>query len=733
MIDIHDRTSRDKGNLFGYLGINSFCSERYKLFYVATPKVACTSLKWWFAEIEGISSDLILATDSDESDPELVIHDALGKVSSGITGLSPSELEIPIISEDYFRFAVVRNPYKRIFSAWQSKILLQEPLQAEPFLNCDFCHRPIKCVADIASLFEEFLEHIATFPEEWLDAHWKPQADLLRPDIISYSLISRIEEPEILVRALREHVKFEIVSPFAANHKNVSLIPYSREFVTDRSAELIGKMYAQDFIAFGYDIAPPESKNKISSDLLKTAIHGITLVRGRNKQIANIRRSLNEQIRLLGDIIATRDNQIMSLDSELTAVYSSHSWMVTRPLRAINSLLHRSKLELKKLTTSLKRNGIRVTVFKIIMRLRRGLVEFPSITTDTFYSTKNAIDDQKALEETFKKKLTLISMVKNEKGILETFAGHALGLFDRIILVDHRSTDGTKEYIKALSERYPAVEFFSFDEPGYYQSQLMTWIVKNIVHQDTLGWVFFLDADEFLPFESREEFNRVLAKYNASPVISMPWLNLVPLDMHSGAVIGGKFLKSDSYAAHCKIAFQPNLIPIDDYIVAQGNHALLVGANHSQSLPVERGFPIYHFPIRTKQQLRNKIFHGVESYRSMGKNRVEGFGAHWDEINKIMDRNGLTDELMAGMIVSYGEPMKPPYIKNISELMREGYSVIQVNSCYSKPSVNFNDIPRNQESRTDSLKQQRVKDVDVGLNEWGRITYDDDKRVLHLC
>lgn len=721
----------DKEKLFGYLGVNSFCSERHKLFYVATPKVACTSLKWWFAEIAGVSSDLILTTDSNESDPELVIHDALGKASSGITGLSPSELEIPIISKDYFRFAVVRNPYKRIFSAWQSKILLQEPLQAEPFLNCDFYRRPIKCVADIASLFEEFLEHIATFPEEWLDAHWKPQANLLRPDIISYSLISRIEEPEILERALREHVKFEIASPFAAHHKNVSLIPYSRKFVTDRSAEIIQKLYAQDFIAFGYDIDPPESKNEISLDLLKASIHGITLVRGRNKQIGSIRRSLNEQIRLLGDIIATRDNQIMSLGSELTAVYSSHSWRVTRPLRAISSLLHHSQLELRKLATSLKRSGIRVTAFKIFMRFRRGLVGCSSIPTDTFFSTENAIDDQNALEETSKKKLTLISMVKNERGIFETFSGHALGLFDRIILVDHRSTDGTKEYIEALNKQYPVVEFFSFDEPGYYQSQLMTWLVKNIVDQNTPGWVFFLDADEFLPFESREEFNRVLAKYNASPLISMPWLNLVPLDMQSGVVIGGKFLKPSNYAAHCKIAFQPNLIPVNDYIVAQGNHALLVGATHLQALPAEQSFPIYHFPIRTKQQLRNKILHGVESYRSMGNNRVEGFGAHWDEINKIMCRNGLTDELMTGMIVKYGEPMKPPYIKTTNELIREGYTTIQVNSCYSKPLVDFGGISFYQENKTGNLKQN-PENVDVRLSEWGRITYDEKERVLRL-
>src|SRR5215211_3785581 len=41
-----------------FLRWNSFLSERYKLLYIATPKVACTLLKWWFADLEGYSEVL---------------------------------------------------------------------------------------------------------------------------------------------------------------------------------------------------------------------------------------------------------------------------------------------------------------------------------------------------------------------------------------------------------------------------------------------------------------------------------------------------------------------------------------------------------------------------------------------------------------------------------------------------------------------------------------------------
>ena len=124
MIDrINMPENNDVKRLFGYLRYNSYRSERYKLFYVATPKVACTSLKWWFAGLEGYAEDIRKFKDSAESDPDLVIHDTFHRIAPDVTGLMPDVLADVLSSGSYFRFAVVSNPYKRIFSAWQSKLL----------------------------------------------------------------------------------------------------------------------------------------------------------------------------------------------------------------------------------------------------------------------------------------------------------------------------------------------------------------------------------------------------------------------------------------------------------------------------------------------------------------------------------------------------------------------------------------------------------------------------------
>ncbi|MCC2682510.1 MAG: hypothetical protein K0S36_2074 [Nitrosospira multiformis] len=308
-------------------------------------------------------------------------------------------------------------------------------------------------------------------------------------------------------------------------------------------------------------------------------------------------------------------------------------------------------------------------------------------------------------------------MIRNEKAILETFCAHVLSLFDRVILVDHLSSDGSREYIKLLSEKYPNIECYFFDEPGYYQSELMTWVAKNLVDQKMLGWVFFLDADEFLPFKSKEEFDHKLSRLDSFPVISMPWLNLVPLDMESGEVINQFFLKPPRASRHQKIAFQPNRIFPTDYFIAQGNHALFLGTRSSKiKFPARDSFPIYHLPIRTKQQLRDKILYGVESYQHMGRDRRGKNGSHWDEIYRIMETTSLTNELMAGIASQYSDTLNPPYEKSFDELREAGYRELQMEISFLHPLASFADIASEQEEKitvegSDSLRGIRTQAI----------------------
>ncbi|WP_122553412.1 glycoside hydrolase family 99-like domain-containing protein [Pseudomonas viridiflava] len=316
-MNINSWPSADKEKVFKYLLDSGYRSDRYKIFYVSTPKVACTSLKWWFASLEGKVQALRSLTDSAESDPDLIIHgNNFHSLAPEVTGLGPDALGDTLSSDDFFKFAIVRNPYKRLFSAWQSKLLLQEPLQVAPYKSYDFFHHSLRDANDLALAFEGFLEHLANneAPHYW-DLHWTPQVNLLRPDLIEYSKIFKIEQSQELGQALTEWVGNYIPSPFAGRRANESLIPYLPEFVTPRSAELIRLLYAQDFQVFDYDQEPPAAKDAFSAEQLAVAFKAIRTIRARHQRLGE----RNLQCQNLNQAVGLRDGQIASLNEAIQA------------------------------------------------------------------------------------------------------------------------------------------------------------------------------------------------------------------------------------------------------------------------------------------------------------------------------------------------------------------------------------------------------------------------------
>jgi hypothetical protein len=359
--NVKDWPTADKDMLFRYLGWNSYCSERYKLLYVATPKVACTSLKWWFAELEGCAQALRQVTESIESDPDLIIHDNFYKVAPKVNGLTSEALLEPVVSDEYRKFAVVRNPYKRVFSAWQSKLLLREPLQIKPYVNCEFFNKKIEKSSDVAEAFEGFLDHLAAneAPNFW-DVHWAPQVSLLRPDLIQYSKLVRIENAKDLSAALADWIGPGFVDPFAIRSTNESLIPYLPELFTARSVELIRTLYARDFETFGYSDKLPEAKDRFTDDQIAVSLKAIEIIRKRHQrigdmsnQISNLKSALvdrDTEITILQKGMVDRDAEIDILqkgmaerEADIGALHASLSWQLTRPFRFLEKLVRSGK------------------------------------------------------------------------------------------------------------------------------------------------------------------------------------------------------------------------------------------------------------------------------------------------------------------------------------------------------------------------------------------------------
>jgi hypothetical protein len=269
---------------------NGYVSHAHNLFYVATPKVACTTFKWWFADLIKQTDAVYKASGSLESSPELVIHDLLWRVDPEVTNLTQEQINLVINHSEYFRFCLVRNPFSRIFSAWQSKWLLREPLQIEPYINYPFFNMSISNASEIALAFEAFIEHIysSEFPNI-LDSHIKPQFYLLCPDRLHYSVISQLEDNQELCTSLSKHLGREYKNPFLFGKRNESLIPYHADLITKRAEELIIEMYARDFDAFNYTTLKPISQNHLDETSICVALSAVKMLRGRHQRISEMR------------------------------------------------------------------------------------------------------------------------------------------------------------------------------------------------------------------------------------------------------------------------------------------------------------------------------------------------------------------------------------------------------------------------------------------------------------
>ena len=329
-------------------------------------------------------------------------------------------------------------------------------------------------------------------------------------------------------------------------------------------------------------------------------------------------------------------------------------------------------------------------------------------------------------------KLTAAIMVKNEVDVIRDCCGHLSALFDNIIIIDHLSTDGTKQYLEELARFQKKFHVFYFVEPGYYQSQLMTWVARNIPECSDANWVFLLDADEVLPFKTREGFESALSDYESVPIIKMPWKNLIPKKYSADRIMGRYYFEPKTTSIHHKIAYQPALLPIDDFIIAQGNHAIYAGSI-GKELPCKRAFNLYHIPIRSDDQLLFKVNQGTLAYKKMGGKRDKKLGTHWFEIAERIEKSGMDEAFLNGLAFHYGESTD---VENINfpykKLLAMGADIIQLNMALDQ-LPNFDDIASAQVTVGDvkeNFSQSQLGDLS-GLTETP-ITMNENKEISFI-
>ncbi|MFR2423680.1 MAG: glycosyltransferase family 2 protein [Haemophilus parainfluenzae] len=127
------------------------------------------------------------------------------------------------------------------------------------------------------------------------------------------------------------------------------------------------------------------------------------------------------------------------------------------------------------------------------------------------------------------KKRVALSMVRNESDVIETFIRHNLTLLDELHIVDHNSSDNTREILTLLKQEGLPIHIYHYNELEFAPERVLNHMMQHILNNDAdIDYIFPLDADEFIYCPSREKLNAFLTLIPQNRVGMYIWRGYLP-------------------------------------------------------------------------------------------------------------------------------------------------------------------------------------------------------------
>ena len=223
----------------------------HRVLFLPVPKAGCTSVLWLLAELAGIPAERFARSSRAEVTPALTVHDMGRWAGHRLADFEGDERERVLGEDGWLRFAIVRDPVRRLWSAWESKLLLREPRFVDAFGDQPWFPRLPGRPTD---LVEDFRRFVAALRDESVeDVHWAVQHDLVGRLPLTH--VGRVERFGETLALLREHVGDRW--PGEPQRENRSPVPMPADAYDEAGAEVLRRRYAPDLEAYGYEVPAP--------------------------------------------------------------------------------------------------------------------------------------------------------------------------------------------------------------------------------------------------------------------------------------------------------------------------------------------------------------------------------------------------------------------------------------------------------------------------------------------
>lgn len=257
----------------------SFVIDAYRLAYVTVPKAACTTLQWLVADLSG--EDLSGASalpHAAASRGQLVHQRRLWQHTRGLDAVPADRRAAMTRRSGWFTFAVVRDPRARLWSAWQSKLLLRLPRYVAAYQDEPWFPR---VPTETAHVVEDFATFVRAYEAGAVgalmdDNHFRSQAEILAgvdvPELAIYDL-SRLGD---LMADIESHLAtYGREMPDLAR-ENTTPLPLTSAVLADGVQERIEHCYAADFERYG-SLWPAGPRTRDAATWTRTAFDDVAM------------------------------------------------------------------------------------------------------------------------------------------------------------------------------------------------------------------------------------------------------------------------------------------------------------------------------------------------------------------------------------------------------------------------------------------------------------------------
>ena len=234
--------------------------------------------------------------------------------------------------------------------------------------------------------------------------------------------------------------------------------------------------------------------------------------------------------------------------------------------------------------------------------------------------------------DSFKYKLCLISIFKNETMILKTWIEHYIHQgVEHIYLIDNDSDDHPMEILKPYIDR--GYVSYHFMPEKYQQMKHISAVIEKENLSNLTEWLIVCDLDEFF-YSYPNNLSKTLDEFNEYDVIYSNWrmFGTDGFKEQPSNILKSILHREPNVNAHSKYIFKPKNIKLDDHSV----HRL--SRNDVKEITENDKIILNHYPIQSEEYFKKvKMTRGDVNTPDSDKVRDMKYFHDYDQNKTIKD------------------------------------------------------------------------------------------------